>query len=87
MSQKCYQTTDAYGTKRWYKGDKLHRDDGPAIEYANGDKEWYKDGKCHRDNGPAIERAYGEKYWYENGKFLDAEIGGIRVYEKRSNFK
>ena len=21
--------------------DKLHREDGPAIEWANGDKEWY----------------------------------------------
>ena len=24
--------------------DKLHREDGPAIECANGDKEWYLNG-------------------------------------------
>ena len=24
-----------YGIKRWYKNNKYHRDDGPAIEYAN----------------------------------------------------
>ena len=27
---------DEYGTKYWYKDGKLHRDDGPAIEYING---------------------------------------------------
>ena len=32
------------GTKKWYKDDKLHRDDGPAIEYANGYKEYWLNG-------------------------------------------
>ena len=30
---------------RWLLNGKLHREDGPAIEYANGTKEWYVDGK------------------------------------------
>lgn len=25
-----------YGTKRWYLDGKLHREDGPAIEYVDG---------------------------------------------------
>jgi hypothetical protein len=29
------------GTKLWYLNGKLHREDGPAIEYLNGYKEWY----------------------------------------------
>ena len=35
------------GTIRWYKPDteELHREDGPAIEYANGSKYWYLNGK------------------------------------------
>ena len=33
------------GTKYWYLNDKLHREDGPAIEWAGGDKRWYLDGK------------------------------------------
>ena len=33
------------GTKFWYLNDNLHREDGPAIEYANGDKYWYLNGK------------------------------------------
>jgi hypothetical protein len=32
---------DESGTKRWYLNDKLHRTDGPAVEYANGSKLWY----------------------------------------------
>ena len=53
---------------------KLHRLDGPAIEYANGNKEWFQNGKRHRLDGPAIEfcpGAYfvdGHKEWYQNGK-------------------
>ena len=33
------------GSKFWYLNDKLHREDGPAIEYANGIKYWYLKGK------------------------------------------
>ena len=44
--------------------DKLHRTDGPAIEYADGYKEWYLNGELHREDGPAIEYASGDKEWY-----------------------
>jgi hypothetical protein len=33
------------GTKLWYKDDKLHREDGPAIEWLAGDMDWCLDGK------------------------------------------
>ena len=33
---------DNYGNKRWYKEGKFHREDGPAIEYADGRKEYWK---------------------------------------------
>ena len=33
------------GTKKWYLNDKLHREDGPAVEYADGTKCWYLNGK------------------------------------------
>ena len=29
----------------WFQNDKLHRNDGPAVEYASGSKEWYINGK------------------------------------------
>ncbi len=41
------------GTKLWYDG-KLHRLDGPAIEYSDGTKEWYREGKHDRVDGPAV---------------------------------
>jgi hypothetical protein len=59
---------DEYGNKKWYRDDKLHRADGPAIECANGGKEWYIDGDLHRIDGPAIEDAYGGRFWYVNNK-------------------
>jgi hypothetical protein len=36
---------DANGTKRWWLNGKFHREDGPAVEYADGDKAWYLNGK------------------------------------------
>ena len=37
-----------------YLNGKLHRIDGPALEYSNGTKMWYYEGKQHRINGPAV---------------------------------
>ena len=61
---------NANGTKSWHLNGKLHREDGPAIEYANGGKEWYLNDERHREDGPAIERTNGSKHWYLSGKQL-----------------
>ena len=68
MSNKPRKEVDKDGTIRYYNDkNELHREDGPAIEWADGLKEWYKNGKRHREDGPAIERANGKKeYWYNN---------------------
>jgi len=52
----------------FFKNGKLHREDGPAIEFANGNKYWWIDGKRHREDGPAIEYNNGNKEWWINGK-------------------
>lgn len=33
------------GTKFWFLNGKLHREDDPAIEWANGSKSWWLYGK------------------------------------------
>ena len=55
------------GLKEWLLNDKLHREDGPAIEYPNGLKCWYFNDERHRKDGPAIEYPDGTKHWYLNG--------------------
>jgi len=55
------------GTRFWYVNDLLHREGGPAVEYAAGDRYWYLNGKCHREDGAAIERSNGNCFWYLNG--------------------
>jgi len=61
-------TTDEKGNKKWYnKEGQLHREDGPAIEFADGTKFWFINNKYHREDGPAVERAYGTKEWWLNG--------------------
>ena len=57
-----------YEKKQWMLGDKIHREDGPALEFANGSKEWFLNGKRHRTDGPAMETPEGDKSWIVNGK-------------------
>ena len=56
------------GNKYLFLNGKLHREDGPAIEYIDGAKSWYLNGNLHREDGPAIEWNDGSKRWYLNNK-------------------
>jgi hypothetical protein len=40
-----YQHEYTNGSKEWYIDGRLHRLDGPAIEWNDGDQEWYINGK------------------------------------------
>lgn len=45
MKNTSNMTLNVFGDKCWHLNGKLHREDGPAIEYANGDKCWYLNGE------------------------------------------
>lgn len=51
----------------WVVGNKLHRIDGPAVEWDDGDKEWCINGLFHREDGPAIDYINGHQEWWLNG--------------------
>ena len=76
--KKYYVVVDDFGNSRWYKDAKckiLHRENGPAVEYADGDKFWLQNGLLHRTDGPAVEWANGTKEWYINGvRLTEAEF-------------
>jgi hypothetical protein len=52
----------------WYLNDKRHREDGPAVIYADGGQAWWLNDKLHRTDGPAVILADGTQEWYQNGK-------------------
>ena len=62
-----------YGDRCWRLDGKLHREDGPAIEYADGARWWYLNGNLHREDGPAIEYLDGRRSWY---------LGGVKYTEE-----
>ena len=69
----------ANGNKYWYLNYKLHRTDGPAIEYADGSKRWFLNGKPHRTDGPAVEYVDGSKEWWINGKeYTEEEFNQVK---------
>jgi hypothetical protein len=73
------RTVDAAGTVRYMVGGRLHREDGPALEYSNGSKEWHIKGRQHREGGPAVITAEGNQYWMQNGQY-HREDGPAIVY-------
>jgi hypothetical protein len=73
------------GTKYWYLNGERHREDGPAIEYADGSKLWFLKGERHRTDGPAIEYVNGTKEWYLNDK-LHREDGPAVEHANGSKF-
>ena len=57
------------GIKIWSNEEgKLHRDDGPAMIWADGTEEWFFNGKRHRTDGPAAIWADGTEEWWLNNK-------------------
>jgi len=57
-----------HGDKHWLLKGERHREDGPAVEFANGTKWWYLNDNRHREDGPAVVQDDGTKFWYLNGK-------------------
>lgn len=69
---------DTYST-HWLLNGHLHREDGPAIEWANGNKYWYRNDRRHREDGPAIEWANGTRWYYLNGRNLTKQEFDARM--------
>ena len=61
-------TIGPLGETRWTLNGKLHRETGPAVEYASGTRMWIRRGRRHRDDGPAIEWANGDCDWWLHGE-------------------
>lgn len=72
------------GKKEWYLNDKLHREDGPAIECINN-KFWYFNGLLHRVDVPAAEYADGTKAWYLHDELFSEEEFNLRMSKKQSS--
>jgi len=71
MKKEQYIRVNENGNKFYFADPEmttLHREDGPAAEWADGSKEWRLNGKYHREDGPAIEDPNGYKAWVLNGK-------------------
>ena len=52
----------------WRLNGKIHREDGPAVIWADGGQEWWLNDQIHREDGPAVVSSDGSQEWYLNGK-------------------
>lgn len=67
------------GSIFYYVNDKLHREDGPAIEWWTGSIEWYKDGILHREGGPAEDHVIWDK-WFYNGELHRIDGSALNLH-------
>lgn len=63
----------------WWKGNKRHREDGPAVTYPDGGGQWWKDGLMHREDGPAVALNCGYTEWRTQGK-LHCLVGPALIH-------
>lgn len=76
VDQYCYEghpfngvAKDDLGRCHHYRLGRLHREDGPAIEYPDGSEEWHLNGEIHREDGPALIDTFLNLVQYrQNGK-------------------
>jgi len=86
MKNKSKMEIDLFGDKVWrLPNGYLHREDGPAVEYANGFKAWYLNNKLHRENGPAVEFANDNKRWYLNDRLYKIQLNN-KIVERSKYF-
>lgn len=73
VSRQSKPHKDRYGHIWWKLSDgRIHREDGPAVEYNNGGKAWYLFNKPHRTDGYAIiDLMYNDKSFYVMGTRYD----------------
>ena len=77
-------TIDRVGTRRYYDSTgQLHRDDGPAVEYADGVTAWYQNNLLHRTDGPAVEWKNGGEEWWQNGQLHRVDGPAVIQYNGR----
>ena len=55
------------GAEIWRHNEKLHREDGPAVEYKDGEKEWWLNNQSYR-----------EQEWKMNMREKKLKVLGIR---------
>ena len=63
---------DEYGCHRYYKNDKIHRDEGPAIILPAGSVKYFINGQLHNENGPAT--VSGKKNILSMGKDIEKMV-------------
>jgi len=73
----CVYTSDIYGHKYWkLKNRKLHRTDGPAIEYGDGENIWWVYGECVFTT--PLELSVGQSItWYDDLALVVKQINPI----------
>jgi hypothetical protein len=73
-----YMEINDEGTIKFYDEERrLHRLDGPAIEWLDGTRMWCEHGLFHRLDGPAIEFFDGSKEWFVKGNLIGRSMSGF----------
>ncbi len=59
------------GVKHYYLDGKLHRENGPAIEYPDNSPWWFINDEFRPEDEISLEQNTSSKFWYLNGQRID----------------
>lgn len=86
ISEDKFCRADNLGNKFWYYKGRYHREDGPAIEYADGTNIWLINGIHHRTDGAAIE-SHDEICWcFKGSVYSKEEWFNLLTIEEKDNY-
>lgn len=69
-----------------YQNGKLHRENGPAMEFFDGSKIWMQDGMYHRKDGPAVIESDGYKAWWFNDELHRINGPAVEYLDGRKEY-
>lgn len=79
---RCYIHHDRYYCSL-INGRRLHREDGPALEFDDGGECWYHENQLHRVDGPAvIDNRGNQTYWIHGWQFDEEMYWKLSVVTK-----
>lgn len=61
------------GSNQWWNHGEKHRENLPAVNFADGTREWWYHGLRHRNEGPAVENPDGKNQWWLYGKKMSEQ--------------
>ena len=87
MKSKIYQVeVFEDGSFNWKLDGQYHREDGPAVKWADGTEFYLLNGEFHREDGPAVKYADGSEFYYIDGQYHREDGPAVKYADGKEEY-